>query len=75
MPRRVAGRRRTGINSSPEHGERRRRGTCRRAYKPPGKTTFVEVDPPAESVEISPPNGKDVSHYSVTYVPDEGPSS
>lgn len=38
-------------------------------------TTFVSVDPPEASVDISSPNGKAVSHYSVSYVPDEGPSS
>src|SRR5688572_20204508 len=38
------------------------------------QTTFVTVDPPAESVQISSPNGKGVSHYSVIYVPDGGGS-
>ncbi len=38
-------------------------------------TSFVTVDPPQASVEISSPNGKAVSHYSVHYVPDGGPSS
>ena len=38
-------------------------------------TTFVEVDPPQETVVISSPNGKGVSHYSVIYVPDGGSSS
>jgi hypothetical protein len=38
-------------------------------------TTFVSVNPPQESIQISSPNGKGVSHYSVTYVPDDGPSS
>jgi hypothetical protein len=39
------------------------------------QTTFVTVDPPQETVQISAPNGKGVSHYSVTYVPDGGSSS
>jgi hypothetical protein len=38
-------------------------------------TTFVTVDPPQESVQITSPNGKGVSHYSVIYVPDGGGSS
>jgi len=38
------------------------------------QTDFVVVDPPQKTVTITVSNGKDVSHYSVTYVP-EVPSS
>jgi hypothetical protein len=36
---------------------------------------ITEVDPPQQTVEIVATNGKGVSHYSVSYVADEGPSS
>lgn len=37
---------------------------------------IVPVDPPQETIVITVSNGKDVSHYSVSYVPDGGgPSS
>jgi hypothetical protein len=39
------------------------------------QTTFVTVDPPQQTVQISAPNGKGVSHYSVIYVPGGGGGS
>ena len=35
---------------------------------PDGAVVYVDVDPPSESVTFSHPSGKDISHYSLSYV-------